>query len=458
MTTTSGREQFSSRWGFVLAAMGSAVGLGNIWRFPFMAGENGGGAFIFLYFVFIVCFGLPALIAMIVIGRRGGKSPVGSTQALALAEGKSANWRYLGWISLAVAFLALTFFSVVAGWVLAYLVKSLSGEFTGITPQASVQMFADVQSGVIGMASWHGVFMIFTMLIVARGVRNGVERTVKFMMPALFLILLTLVIYAAVTADFTAALAFMFLPDFSKISQHVVLLALGQAFFSLSVGGGGIIAYGSYLDKQASIPRTALVIASANVTVDLLAGLAIFPIVFAYGLEAAAGPGLIFETLPVAFGQMTGGVFFGTLFFLLVLFAALSTSISMLESVVSRLVERDGASRPLMTMIAGGLAWVIGLGSVFSFNIWSDFTPLSSIALLRDATIFRIIDFFVVNNLILFSAFLITIFVGWVMSEQATREELGLGNGFVFRGWRFIMRYLAPAAISLIGLITFINY
>jgi neurotransmitter:Na+ symporter, NSS family len=457
MAVTTHREQFSGRWGFALAAMGSAVGLGNIWRFPFMAGENGGGAFILLYFVFILSFGIPALIAMIVIGRRGGQSPVGSTQKLALAEGRSPRWRYLGWITLSVAFLALTFFSVVAGWVLAYLVKSLSGAFEDITPQASIEMFAGVQASVMGMTAWHAVFMVLTMLIVGRGIRNGVEKTVTVMMPMLFVILLILVGYALVTADFKGALRFMFLPDFSMIDRDIILLALGQAFFSLSVGGGGIIAYGSYLSKTASIPHTALAIASANVAVDMLAGLAIFPIVFAYGLEPAAGPGLIFETLPVAFGQMPGGIFFGTLFFVLVLFAALSTSISMLESVVSRLVERNGTSRPAMTLLAGGVAWIIGLGSVFSFNIWSDFKPLDFIGLTGDATIFRLIDFFVVNNLILISTFLIAVFVGWIMSEQATRDELNLGNGVVYRGWRFIMRYLAPVAIMLIASFTIFN-
>ena len=458
MAATSNHEEFSSRWGFILAAMGSAVGLGNIWRFTFMAGENGGGAFVLLYFIFIICFGVPGVIAMIVIGRRGGQSPVASTRTLALAEGKSANWKYLGWITLSVAFLALTFFSVIAGFVLDYLVKSISGAFAGITPQESIQMFTEVKNGVIGMMSWHGVFMLLTIIIVSRGIRDGVEKTVKLMMPALFLILLILVMYAAITADFASALRFMFLPDFSKIDKDIVLLALGQAFFSLSVGGGGIIAYGAYLQKTASIPHTSLAIASANVSVDMLAGLAIFPIVFAYGLEPASGPGLMFETLPVAFGQMPGGRFFGSLFLILVLFAALSTSISMLQSVVSRLVEHKGASRPMMTALAGGLAWIIGLGSVFSFNIWSDFTPLSFIDLLSNATIFRIIDFFVVNNLIMISAFFMTIFVGWIMSEQATRDELGLGNGLVYRSWRFIMRYLAPLAIVVITLMTFINY
>ena len=203
-----------------------------------------------------------------------------------------------------------------------------------------MRLFAETQASVLGMTAWHGVFMIMTMLIVSRGVQKGVEKTVKVMMPALFLILVVLVVYAAITADFAAGVRFMFVPDFSRVNDDVVLLALGQAFFSLSVGGGGIITYGAYLKKEASIPKCAVAIASANVSVDMLAGLAIFPIVFAYSLEPASGPGLLFETLPVAFGQMPGGVLFGTLFLVLVLFAALSTSISMLESTVSRLVER----------------------------------------------------------------------------------------------------------------------
>ena len=233
------KVEFASRWGFILAAMGSAVGLGNIWRFTFMAGENGGGAFIFFYFLFIVFFGIPCLMAMIVIGRRGRRSPAGSTQALAVAEGKSPNWKYLGWIAICVAFLALTFFSVVAGWVLAYIPRSLAGAFEGISGEQSSQLFAEVQASVFGMTFWHGVFMLLTMFIVARGIRQGVEKTVKVMMPALFIALLILVVYAAVTGNFGEAFAFMFKPDFSKVNSDIVLLALGQAFFSLSVGGGG---------------------------------------------------------------------------------------------------------------------------------------------------------------------------------------------------------------------------
>lgn len=441
---------FSTTWGFILATIGGAVGLGNIWGFPVIAGENGGGAFILMYFIFVICFSVPAVIAMILIGRRGGHSPVASTRELALAEGHSANWKYLGWIALAVAFLALSFFSVVAGWVLVYLVKAVAGVFTGMAVAESKQVFAEVRNDVGGMIFWHGLFMLMTIFIVARGVRDGVEMAARLMMPLLFITLIILVIYAALTAEFARAFEFMFYPDFSLINIDVMLLALGQAFFSLSVGGGGILAYGAYLSRSASIPHAALAVATANVSVDMLAGLAIFPIVFAYGLETAAGPGLLFESLPIAFGQMPAGRFFGSLFFLLVFFAALSTSISMLESVVSRLVEYKRGSRVFVATFAGGLIWLFGLGSVFSFNIWSDFKPLAFINLLREATVFRIVDFVTVNVLVLISAFFICIFSGWIMSEQATQDELNIKNVYVFRAWRIVMRYLAPGAIATI--------
>ena len=448
---------FASRWGFILAAMGSAVGLGNIWRFTFMAGENGGGIFIFFYLIFILAFGIPCLIAMITIGRRGRLSPPGSTRALAVAEGRSSAWQGLGWLAITIAFLALSFFSVVAGWVLAYIPKSLMGLFSGIDAAGSVALFNDVKQDPLSMTAWHALFMIITMSIVGRGVQNGVERTVKWLIPALFGILLLLVVYSAFAGAFGEAIRFLFAPDFSEVDQSVVLLALGQAFFSLSVGGGGILAYGAYLQRDASIPKSAFAIAGANVSVDLLAGLAIFPIVFAYGLAPGSGPGLLFETLPVAFGQMPGGWLIGTLFLLLVLFAALSTSISMLESVVARLIEFNRYSRRTMTLLAGGAIWLLGLGSVLSFNLWSDFTPLGFIPLLEGATIFRIIDFFVVNNLILISAFTLCIFIGWVVSESALRDELDITDQRWFPIWRFVMRYIAPSAIALISVMTIID-
>lgn len=454
--TKTGNVQFATRWGFLLAVIGSAVGLGNIWRFPYIAGENGGGAFVLLYLAFIVILGVPALIAMIVIGRRGRQSPINSTQALAIAEGRSENWKYLGWLAVIAAYIALTFFSVVAGWTMDFVVMTASGSFENITSEASQEIFAAVKSDPLRMTMWHGLFMLITIVIVARGVRAGVEKAVKFMMPSLFVILLVLVAYAAVAADFAGGLRFMFAPDFSQLNADSVLQAMGQAFFSLSVGGGGIIAYGAYMDQKASIMHSAVIIAVADTAVALLMGLAIFPLVITYGLEMEAGPGLIFETLPIAFGQMPGGRLFGTLFFVLVFFAALSTSISMLESLVSWLVEQKGRNRVRMAALAGGIAWIIGLASAFSFNIWSGFKPLSMFETFESSTIFRLLEYMTANVALPISAFLIAIFVGWVMSRKSTLDELGIADGPVYRGWLFIMRYLAPAALAIIFLAKFL--
>ena len=452
----STKEKFATRWGFLFAAIGSAVGLGNIWRFPYIVGESGGGAFVLLYLVFIITLGVPALIAMIMIGRRGRQSPINSTRALAVAEGRSANWKYLGWLTVAAAYLALTFFSVVAGWTLDYMVLTAAGAFDGIDATASPAIFAALKQSAPRMALWHGVFMAFTIAIVARGVRAGVEKAVKLMMPALFLILLVLVVYAAYAGDFAAALSFMFTPDLAKIDSDVVLVAMGQAFFSLSVGGGGIIAYGAYLRRDVSIPRAAVIIATADTAVALLMGLAIFPLVMAYGLEAGSGPGLIFETLPIAFGLMPAGRVFGTLFFILVFFAALSTSISMLESVVSWLEEKKKLTRPALAAAAGGLAWMVGLGSVLSFNIWSGFKPLAMFETFQNTVIFGLLEYFTANIALPAAACLIAIFAGWIMSRHATTDELALGDGPVYRGWRLVMRWLAPGALIVIFVAKFL--
>jgi len=394
----------------------------------------------------------------LLVGRRGAGGPSECFERLAVDSGASPHWHIAGDLGVIASFLILSFYSVVGGWSISYVIDALQNNFSGASSEQTEAIFNHLLADPARLLLWHSVFMLMVAGVVARGISHGIERVLSIIMPVMFLLLLGLVAYAFTLPAFGKTLAFLFQPDFSSLSSKGVLLALGQAFFSLSVGGGGIINYGSYLDKQASIPRSAFAIAGANVSVDMLAGMAIFPIVFAFALEPAAGPGLLFVTLPVALGQMPGGLFIGTLFLLLVLFAALSTSISMLESTVSRLIERPGASRRRMTLIAGGLAWLIGLGSVFSHNIWSDFMPLNFIPMFEGATIFRIIDFFVVNNLILLSAFFITLFVGWVMSTQATQEELGLSNTLGYRSWHFIMRYLAPVAIFLVAAVTILSY
>lgn len=440
-------ERRLSRAAFLLAAIGSAVGLGNIWRFPFMVGENGGGAFVLVYLVCIAAIGMPILIGMILIGRRGRQSPINSMYSLAQREGRGPAWGYLGWLTVAAAFLALTFFSVIASWALDYTYLSATGAFDGITAEGSNAMFDELKASPLRMSLWQAMFMGLTVLIVARGVKGGLEKAVKFMMPALFVILIILVAYAAATGEFAAAARFMFEPDFSKLTPSVLMQAVGQAFFTLSVGGGGMIAYGAYMRRKDSIVGAVVVIASVDTAVAIFAGFAIFPVVFAAGLEPAAGPGLIFVTLPIAFGAMPAGAFFGALFFLLVVFAALTTSISMLEPTVAWLEENKGLSRPRMALASGALAWAIGLGTVFSFNLLSAFTPLDFLPAFEGMTIFRLIDYLVVIVLLPVSALLLAIFVGWKMSRASTLDELGMKDGFGFRLWRFLVRYVAPVAV-----------
>ena len=338
-------EQWSSEWTFILAALGSAVGLGNIWRFPYVAGENGGGAFVLLYLLFVLGLGLPALIATIMIGRRGKLSPIRCFETVTRQEGLNSNWVYLGWLLVLSAFLLLTFFSVVASWTFDYLLKSATGSFSGLDADSATAMFSGLTSNALRLAIWHGLFMGFTLFVVGRGIRRGIERAIKIMMPGLFLLLLVLTAYALIVGDASRALSFLFTPDVSRIDGSVMVLALGQALLTLSVGGAGMLVYGAYLDDSASIPRAAAVIALTDTLVALTAGLMIFPLVFAYGLTPGEGPGLIFVTLPIAFGQMPGGILFGMMFFVLLLLAALTSALSMFEPVVAWLEDSRGIPR-----------------------------------------------------------------------------------------------------------------
>jgi NSS family neurotransmitter:Na+ symporter len=300
------------------------------------------------------------------------------------------------------------------------------------------------------MFFWHSIYIGLTIFVVARGVRKGLERSVKIMMPALFVILLFMVGYAMVTADFKAGLEFLFAPDFSKLTVPIILMALGQSLFSLAVGVGALMTYGAYLPDNISLPWAAAVIGIVDTMVAVLAGLAIFPLVLGYGLDPGEGPGLIFVTLPVAFGQMPGGTMVGCLFFVLLTFAALTSSIGMLEPVVSWLVEHRGFKRWVMALSAGLLAWIVGLAISLSFNLWGDIRPLGMFSFFANKTIFDCVDFFVANIFLPLNAFLIAVFAGWMMSRQSTLEELGLPDGGRYKYWRFILRFAAPVAFVLI--------
>jgi NSS family neurotransmitter:Na+ symporter len=443
------REHWSSRMAFVLAAAGSAVGLGNVWKFPYIVGENGGGAFVIVYLVCIALIGLPIMMAEVLIGRRGGMSPIGSVRSLAARDGRSSNWQILGWVGVVGAFLILSFYSVVAGWAVIYLVQGVSGVFTsaaqsGDAAGALNALFTDMLGDAGTLISAHTIFMAATVAIVSQGIRAGLERAVRIMMPGLFLLLIILVAYAAITTDrFGQAVSFLFAPDFSALSAEAVLIALGHAFFTLSLGMGAMMAYGSYLPRHISIARASITVSVLDTLVALLAGLAIFPIVFAHTLEPAAGPGLVFLTLPVAFSEMQGGDLIGTLFFLFLAVAALTSSISVLEPAVEYLQERFGGRRPAITLVCGGAIWLLGIASALSFNAWSDIK-------LFGKTFFDLLDYLTANIMAPLSGLLIALFAGWVMSKSGVADELGMGDGAGFRLWRFVVRYIAPVGVAVV--------
>ena len=438
--------QWSSRWAFILAATGSAVGLGNIWKFPYITGENGGGAFVLVYLACLVLIGLPVMMAEILVGRRGRQNPVNALHSLAIEEKTSQDWQYLGWMGLSAGILIMSYYSVFAGQALAYVFRNFSGVFEGVTADGATSIYNALVSDPERLLAWHTIFVIITSIVVARGVQGGLEKAVKFLMPALLALLLLLVGYAANTGIyFQQGIDFLFHADFSKLSGDAVLTAMGHAFFTLSLGMGAIMVYGSYLPKNASILKMTFAIAFADTAVALLAGMAIFPLVFANGLDINAGPGLIFHTLPIAFGHMPGGAFFGGLFFLLLVFAAWSSAISLIEPAVAWLVENKEVSRRRASVITGLITWFLGLLTVFSFNIASEWTVFGK-------TLFDLLDYLTANIMLPLGGLFIAIFVGRIMSQDSSEEELNIKPQYIYSTWRFLIRYVAPAGIIIVFL------
>ena len=441
-------EGWSSRIVFLMAAVGAAVGLGNLWKFPYTAGVNGGAAFVLVYLVAVAAVAIPIVIAELLIGRRGRMSPPNSFIALAKEAGASPGWQFVGWMNLLAVFLILSFYSVVAGWALAYVPKVALGDFTGASPEQVGAEFTALLASPGRLALLHALFMALTVSIVAVGLKRGIERAVRFLMPTLLLMLVALVIYATTTGDMGSTIEFLFQADFSKISAPVVLQAIGQAFFSVSVAMGLLITYGAYLDRETRLGSSAVYIAGADTVVALLSGLAIFPLVFANALDPAEGPGLLFVTLPIAFGQMPAGALFGAMFFLLVLISAITSSIAILEPMVSWAEEHHWMRRGPAAVVAGVAAWVVGLATVFSFNLWAGWFPLGRLERFRESTVFDLIDYLTSNLLLPLGGMLIAIFVGWVLTAETTRKELGVADTAIFRAWRFTLRFVTPLAVG----------
>jgi len=433
-TKKSIHGEWSSRFAFILAATGSAVGLGNIWKFPYITGENGGGAFVIVYLLCVAVIGIPIMIAETMMGRRGRQSPINTLETLTEEAGANKNWHYLGWLGVIAGFLILSYYSVIAGWAMAYVVKAFTGSFSGESAAQIKSLFSDLQASPVQQVFWHTAFLVATMSVVARGVQGGLEKAVRFLMPGLFVLLMLLVAYAMTTGAYMQGLEFLFKPEFSEMTGDSVLTAMGHAFFTLSLGMGAIMVYGSYLPKDISIAKTSILIAGADTAVALLAGMAIFPIVFANGLEASAGPGLIFQTLPIAFGNMTGGWLFGLLFFVLLVFAALSSAISLIEPAVAWVVENYKVDRKKASIGMGLLTWFLGLGTVFSEGF------------------FEKIDYLTANLMLPLGGLCIALFAGHVMLQKHSQAELALDNETEYAVWKFLVSYVAPAAVFLVFL------
>jgi NSS family neurotransmitter:Na+ symporter len=445
-TSKPSGHTWSSGFTFILAAVGAAVGLGNIWKFPFVAGVSGGGAFVLVYLLCVILVAVPILIAELLIGRRGASSPPVAMAVLANSAGRSSMWSIVGWMGTIVGFLIATYYSVIAGWTLSYIVKAANG-FGGASAAEVSGQFDELLADPLTMTFWHTVFIVTALIIVGRGLQDGIERAVKTLMPSLFFMMLLMIAYAAVAGDFEAGFGFLFSADFTKIDGTVVLAAVGQAFFSISVAMGLMMIYGAYVPKEVSLARSAFIIAGADTLIALLAGLMIFPLVFANGLDPAEGAGLIFKTLPAAFVQMPGGTVFGALFFLLLAFAAVTSIIAIIEPIIAHAQDKWAMTRQSACVAFGFLAWLIGLATVLSFNAWSGFTPLDMIRALEGKTVFDLIDYFTANVLMPLGAILIAIFVGWRMRPDDLGEELPVMGPVLFKVWLLMIRIVVPIAL-----------
>ncbi len=483
MQGTAGENiQWSSRAAFILAAIGSAVGLGNLWRFPYVAGENGGGAFVLFYVVCVLLIGLPVLVAELFIGRRGGMSAVGSVVKIARAEGRSSWWSLQSWFGMIGSFIILTFYSVIAGWVLAYVVMiagdlfaSVSrdglagltaGAFAGQTQEQVSAKLTELLSDPGRMIFYHGFFMILTVAIVARGVKGGIEIAVTFLMPAFFVLLIVLLGFALVEGDAVKGVNFLMGVRFDELwagaqNGSVISAALGQAFFSIGLGSALMATYGAYMRTDQDLPRSARLVALADTGVGIVAGLAIFPIVFAMGLAAGSGPTLMFQTLPLAFYGMPGGGLFGALFFILAFFAAITSSIALLETSTKWVDEQTKADRRFLSAaIIGVVIFVIGvlnalsqvpteINGVANETFWNTWTPLGGIALFEGMVL---LDFLSATTDIILpmAGFVTAVFAGWVVSTSTAREAIGFKSEKWFTRWRFLIRYVCPTGIFIV--------
>ncbi len=442
------RDGFGSKLGIIAAAAGSAVGLGNIYRFPCELGNNGGGAFLLVYLLIVLCLGVPVMLSEFIIGRRAQKNPIGAFKMLRPRSG----WSVIGYMGVLCAFIIMAFYSTVAGWTLEYIVKAVGNQFHGKELSVIEQEFADFHDMGWKNVLWQAVFIFLTGFVVFKGVADGIEKYAKILMPVLVAILVVLGLRAVTLPGAKEGLAFLFKPDFSKITGSVLISALGQAFFSLSMGMGVLITYGSYIQKDDNLTTTALSVTLSDTLIAVLAGVVIFPAAFSFGVQPTAGMGLVFNTLPMIFNQMAGGYFFCIIFFVLLAVAALTSTISLLEVIVAYFVEELRMSRRWATVIASLGCMAIGVFASLSLKSDTGFT-------IAGLSFFDSLDFISAKVLLPIGALFIVIFVGWVMGKKTFNEEI-TNNGKLKLSIKsvifFIIRYLAPLAIAVIFITGFV--
>ncbi len=421
-------DTWGSRFGFIMAAVGSSVGLGNFWRFPFTAGENGGGAFIIIYLVCVLLFGLPILMAEYALGRKSGRSAIDGVEYLARKDGRSSAWVIVGWVGSLAAFGILSFYMVISAWILDFIPQALTGSFAGFTAEQSSENFGATLSDKTSLVFWLALFIGVNTFILARGVKGGIERAATLLMPIFFLLLIGLVIFALRNGDAEKTAAFLLAPDFSKVTFETYLAAIGQAFFSIGVGSCLMITYGAYIARETNIPVSSAIVAGADTMVALIAGFAIFPIVFAFGLDPAGGAGLFFVSLPIAFGQMPAIA--GASFFILALFAALTSSISLMEVGVSWLEDRGKLGRTRAAMLVGLTLFACGIAYIFN------------------GALIDIMDFITGQLMLPLGGILVAVFSAWILGRETLRSEFE--NPRMMALWRFACRYVVPPAVTFI--------
>ena len=433
-----------SRWTFIMAATGSAVGLGNMWKFPYVAGSNGGGAFVLVYLGCILLIGVPVMMSEVLIGRHGRQSPINSMREAVVDSNANRKWRYVGGIGVLAGLLILSFYAVIAGWALDYILLMSSGELQGVNGTAAAAAFDNLLTNPSRLIFWQTIFLLLCMGVVVGGVKKGLGLAVEILMPLLFVMLMVLLGFSFFKGNFEAAFNFLFSFNLDALTWRGVLEAMGQAFFTLSIGMGAIMAYGAYMPQDANIGKTVLIVAFFDSAVAVISGLIIFSIVFATpGIEPSAGPGLMFISLPVAFGSIPGGLLIGAVFFILVSIAAWSSAISLLEPCVAWLIELKNISRVKANLVIILLTWFLGLGSVLSFNIWSDYTLLGF-------NYFDFLDFLTANIMLPISGFLITIFVAHAINSEIVEFEMRGTPSKTLRLWEMAIRYIAPFSILLV--------